>query len=136
MAGQTMIGQGPEAIPCARGRGFNTARPTSGVNIPILSGPLVSGGPFASSCVFFFQAEDGIRYVAVTGVQTCALPISGRARHCVRPCCSAFVAIPLGNRAARSDGLAQVLTTARLVSAVGCRLLILSDEIRDRKSVV
>src|SRR2546429_3559998 len=25
---------------------------------------------------FFFQAEDGIRDVAVTGVQTCALPIS------------------------------------------------------------
>src|SRR2546429_9930285 len=25
---------------------------------------------------FFFQAEDGIRGVAVTGVQTCALPIS------------------------------------------------------------
>src|SRR5687768_319953 len=35
---------------------FNTAR-----NEPIL---------------FFFQAEDGIRDVAVTGVQTCALPIS------------------------------------------------------------
>src|SRR2546429_9082597 len=31
------------------------------------------------SCVFFFQAEDGIRDVAVTGVQTCALPIFGRA---------------------------------------------------------
>src|SRR2546430_12491981 len=36
---------------------------------------------------FFFQAEDGIRYLTVTGVQTCALPISvgaevqrGRAR--------------------------------------------------------
>src|SRR3989449_5954162 len=28
---------------------------------------------------FFFQAEDGIRDVAVTGVQTCALPISGEA---------------------------------------------------------
>src|SRR2546422_5924142 len=27
--------------------------------------------------LFFFQAEDGIRDVAVTGVQTCALPISG-----------------------------------------------------------
>src|SRR2546429_7448279 len=27
--------------------------------------------------VFFFQAEDGIRDVAVTGVQTCALPIYG-----------------------------------------------------------
>src|SRR5260221_8688798 len=25
---------------------------------------------------FFFQAEDGIRYHCVTGVQTCALPIS------------------------------------------------------------
>src|SRR2546429_5800033 len=25
--------------------------------------------------LFFFQAEDGIRDVAVTGVQTCALPI-------------------------------------------------------------
>src|SRR2546430_8115532 len=31
------------------------------------------------SCVFFFQAEDGIRDLTVTGVQTCALPISGRA---------------------------------------------------------
>src|SRR2546429_6312917 len=27
--------------------------------------------------LFFFQAEDGIRDVAVTGVQTCALPIWG-----------------------------------------------------------
>ena len=27
--------------------------------------------------IFFFQAEDGIRDVAVTGVQTCALPICG-----------------------------------------------------------
>src|SRR2546430_13424013 len=26
-------------------------------------------------CFFFFQAEDGIRYLTVTGVQTCALPI-------------------------------------------------------------
>src|SRR5256884_5838903 len=34
---------------------------------------------------FFFQAEDGIRDVAVTGVQTCALPISSpqpRRRRC------------------------------------------------------
>src|SRR5256886_15203544 len=28
--------------------------------------------------VFFFQAEDGIRDLTVTGVQTCALPISSR----------------------------------------------------------
>src|SRR2546430_12679115 len=29
--------------------------------------------------VFFFQAEDGIRDLTVTGVQTCALPICRRA---------------------------------------------------------
>src|SRR3712207_8312583 len=28
--------------------------------------------------LFFFQAEDGIPYIGVTGVQTCALPISSR----------------------------------------------------------
>src|SRR2546429_2279120 len=31
-----------------------------------------------TACFFFFQAEDGIRDVAVTGVQTCALPICSR----------------------------------------------------------
>src|SRR3712207_7382746 len=47
--------------------------------------------------MFFFQAEDGIRDIGVTGVQTCALPISGllaprdrgaaafRARRLLRP---------------------------------------------------
>src|SRR2546430_1387222 len=33
-----------------------------------------------SCCFFFFQAEDGIRDLTVTGVQTCALPISVRRR--------------------------------------------------------
>src|SRR3712207_8946150 len=32
---------------------------------------------FVHRVVFFFQAEDGIRDIGVTGVQTCALPISG-----------------------------------------------------------
>src|SRR2546422_168048 len=42
---------------------------------------------------FFFQAEDGIRDVAVTGVQTCALPIlKGKARE-----------LHLGNLDARRD---------------------------------
>src|SRR2546430_6752527 len=41
---------------------------------------------------FFFQAEDGIRDLTVTGVQTCALPISNRAvcreqeRHALKLC--------------------------------------------------
>src|SRR2546429_6400363 len=33
---------------------------------------------------FFFQAEDGIRDVAVTGVQTCALPIFAGSRESIR----------------------------------------------------
>src|SRR2546427_7880167 len=33
-------------------------------------------GTFDSFFFFFFQAEDGIRDLTVTGVQTCALPIS------------------------------------------------------------
>src|SRR3989440_9364987 len=34
---------------------------------------------YAMGCLFFFfQAEDGIRDLIVTGVQTCALPISPR----------------------------------------------------------
>src|SRR5437016_11699220 len=33
---------------------------------------------------FFFQAEDGIRDWSVTGVQTCALPISERAGDALR----------------------------------------------------
>src|SRR2546430_11363721 len=49
-----------------------------------LTGPL---DIFASSwgsmglchIIFFFQAEDGIRDLTVTGVQTCALPISREA---------------------------------------------------------
>src|SRR2546427_8008104 len=53
----------------------------------------------ASDCIFFFQAEDGIRDLTVTGVQTCALPIlqtrlpiasasasSARARTCSTTC--------------------------------------------------
>src|SRR5256884_1318646 len=38
---------------------------------------------------FFFQAEDGIRDVAVTGVQTCALPIFSRHQG-IRAHCSKY----------------------------------------------
>src|SRR6266496_5135534 len=37
---------------------------------------------------FFFQAEDGIRDLYVTGVQTCALPISARRARCRATCTS------------------------------------------------
>src|SRR3712207_6899847 len=34
---------------------------------------------YSHTFFFFFQAEDGIRDIGVTGVQTCALPICGQA---------------------------------------------------------
>ena len=57
----------------------------------------VGGGVVVCCCLlfFFFQAEDGIRDVAVTGVQTCALPIWWSSRPVPppsgsgRPSCSA-----------------------------------------------
>src|SRR3712207_9301140 len=45
--------------------------------------------------VFFFQAEDGIRDIGVTGVQTCALPI------CSRP---STAATGSGSRSSRGAG--------------------------------
>src|SRR2546430_13249950 len=48
---------------------------------------------------FFFQAEDGIRDLTVTGVQTCALPIScSRAR----PVLSSIIASAAGTMGAMS----------------------------------
>src|SRR2546427_2626177 len=49
--------------------------------IGLLTFMIVNRRKFDVSCVFsifFFQAEDGIRDLTVTGVQTCALPISSR----------------------------------------------------------
>src|SRR5688500_20131149 len=60
-------------------------------------------------CRFFFQAEDGIRDYKVTGVQTCALPISCRSR--------------AGKRSANSGGcgmVASVRSEERRVGK-GCR---------------
>src|SRR5688572_17455039 len=70
---------------------------------------------------FFFQAEDGIRDLTVTGVQTCALPIcdvaaigAGEARGCA----------PAGERASlttrRNRSRFECLQTGSL-GATGCR---------------
>src|SRR2546430_1996603 len=70
---------------------------------------------------FFFQAEDGIRDLTVTGVQTCALPISrcgGRARpaETARP---PHRALPGRDRAPRLDALPRLLHAAALVHQDG-----------------
>src|SRR3989475_13276794 len=74
-------------------------------------------------CFVFFQAEDGIRDLTVTGVQTCALPI-----FCVGPSTQAFVA-PLGVRVpvGRVPGLLAVTSPPaqplrRVVHAPGIHL--------------
>jgi inosose dehydratase len=43
--------------------------------------------------------------------------------------CSAFVAMHLGNKDVHETGFARVARTAELLSQVGCRILILSDEV-------
>src|SRR2546430_7455535 len=62
----------------------------------------------AALVVFFFQAEDGIRDLTVTGVQTCALPIS--TSWCGRSCVRTGPSVPRrghreGLRCRRSDYL-------------------------------
>src|SRR2546430_9588929 len=64
-----------------------------------------------ASCVlfFFFQAEDGIRDLTVTGVQTCALPISGAAAQLV---VDAPALVALGGDDAQAAGGLDLLVQA------------------------
>src|SRR2546430_10953104 len=52
---------------------------------------------------FFFQAEDGIRDLTVTGVQTCALPICGSVRALTRS-----AAVRCGSSASWASGWRRV----------------------------
>src|SRR5204863_5467699 len=63
--------------------------------------------------VFFFQAEDGIRDLYVTGVQTCALPISPAVPRCDRGCRGAAQALaPVLFADAGGDGRSVVVRAA------------------------
>src|SRR5256885_12444930 len=80
---------------------------------------------------FFFQAEDGIRDYKVTGVQTCALPISGgRMRHrAVLVLLTLVLGAGCGNLTGRSMG--QWTDDETISNVVKLRLAAI-----DRKSVV
>src|SRR3989440_787844 len=85
---------------------------------------------------FFFQAEDGIRDLIVTGVQTCALPISRsaeevrtRVRQTQGQIGRVVEAMQQGREAAQ--GVGSVATTVQ-----GALDAIFSDLNTDRKSVV
>src|SRR2546422_2473118 len=85
-------------------------------------------------CIFFFQAEDGIRDVAVTGVQTCALPIWARPgrpdQHAVDP----GVHLETGPVGALQDLLQRVVVGRRLRSAERFRAGQDVRAVEDRKS--
>src|SRR5438445_289314 len=71
---------------CSHSTSKNNDRPTrtaslrrkrrsTSLNIFAPARTAVRSSTGSSSAFFFFQAEDGIRDIGVTGVQTCALPI-------------------------------------------------------------
>src|SRR3712207_7768697 len=71
-----------------------------------------------STVLFFFQAEDGIRDIGVTGVQTCALPISKSATGPTRDhgrCHEAKIFLNRSSRV-RSPSLSGVSASRRLMT--------------------
>src|SRR3712207_9547030 len=66
---------------------------------------------------FFFQAEDGIRDIGVTGVQTCALPISRSNSIAVT-----MPAAPLPPRRAKNrSGWSVAVTRRKKIGRASCR---------------
>src|SRR2546421_8028493 len=76
-------------------------------------------------CGFFFQAEDGIRDLIVTGVQTCALPISAKCLRYHPPVASSR---PLdGPIPAGQPRFARFIPPALLAAISGLRILYLQQ---------
>src|SRR5207244_8710733 len=92
------------------------------------------------SCTFFFQAEDGIRDDLVTGVQTCALPISkekayiGAMKSDLRNLASSAVA-----RLRRSDFIAPMYAFSFVLAnfgiAIAARIPMITTTIKSSISV-
>src|SRR5256885_12147422 len=85
----------------------------------------------------FFQAEDGIRDYKVTGVQTCALPISFYSQPGCQ-CSSLISRQPLSSCSAcknrRTQGITSISETCQPPFVSQCRWVLLAS--LDRKSVV
>src|SRR2546430_15232562 len=69
--------------------------------------------------MFFFQAEDGIRDLTVTGVQTCALPISHRLR--IAPQARFLRSARRTARRGRNQAGKEKLRLAREIGRASCR---------------
>src|SRR2546430_3288424 len=84
---------------------------------------------------FFFQAEDGIRDLTVTGVQTCALPISAaNATPPSQPATTSTITQP--SISLTDNGQSKRPRDARLIHMVLASLGLSAYQERDRKSVV
>src|SRR2546430_7774202 len=83
------------------------------------------------SFFFFFQAEDGIRDLTVTGVQTCALPISKRRAGLIGLPHRVSALVARGpQRRTRLAHLTQDILGGLVVEALE------AEQVADRKSVV
>src|SRR5258707_9215767 len=67
---------------------------------------------------FFFQAEDGIRDIGVTGVQTCALPICAFKE--VSRIAGAFVGVIVGAGFASGQEILQFFAGFGAIGLAGC----------------
>src|SRR3712207_6964668 len=74
---------------------------------------------------FFFQAEDGIRDIGVTGVQTCALPIFGHVPVCVAKTQYSFSADP--TRMGAPEGHVLPVREVRLSAGAGFAVAVCGD---------
>src|SRR5256886_12770766 len=77
-------------------------------------------------CYFFFQAEDGIRDLTVTGVQTCALPIS------LKP--SATLLVPILKALSSPPKPPPCSRTSSAVSAIPKSRSLIARKIADEKN--
>src|SRR5206468_8374969 len=79
---------------------MDAGAPISSTVAGIAMGLVLEGKDYA--VLIFFQAEDGIRGLIVTGVQTCALPICPNIAHCGKPR-AASSSLPLIRMRQRSE---------------------------------
>src|SRR2546426_8808578 len=77
----------------------------------------------SENVIFFFQAEDGIRDYKVTGVQTCALPISSGSAHIPAYASKSSASHSLRMSRSVSNGVVSnpfIAATVRLILRVCC----------------
>ena len=95
--------------------------------------PNISNKNFNGCFVFFFQAEDGIRDSPVTGVQTCALPISGAPHFLARQLEAKVINAGDGTHAHPTQSLLDLYTIRKNIGTIeGKKIVIVGDILYSR----